>query len=207
MKVIGVTGGVGAGKSEVLRLMEKYFRARVIQADEVGRRLMEPGGATYERILQTFGREFALENGQIDREKLSREIFGSEKKRKILNGIVHPLVHQAIEEEIETLRQDSESSFSCAVVESAILAEGGLADLCDVIWYIHAPEEVRIRRVMETRGYSREKAESVIASQMKEAEYRKICGTVIENGRSLEETREQLRLELGKILDKTVEGN
>ena len=100
MKVIGVTGGMGAGKSEVLRIMEQDFGARVILADEVGRRLMEPGGATYEKILSEFGREFAGADGKIDRQKLAREIFGDEEKRRKINSIVHPLVRQEIEEEI-----------------------------------------------------------------------------------------------------------
>ena len=199
MKVIGVTGGMGAGKSEVLRIMEQEFGARVILADEVGRRLMEPGGASYEKILREFGREFAGPDGKIDRQKLAREIFGDEEKRRKINSIVHPLVRGEIEEEIREARAEELSS--CISVESALLVEGGLEDCCDTLWYIYASPETRIRRVMENRGYTRTKAEQVINSQMGEEEYRRVCAVLIDNSGSLSETRNQVACEMRKILD------
>ncbi|RZT02000.1 dephospho-CoA kinase [Cuneatibacter caecimuris] len=205
MKVIGVTGGMGAGKSEVLRIMEQDFGARVILADEVGRRLMEPGGATYEKILSEFGREFAGADGKIDRQKLAREIFGDEEKRRKINSIVHPLVRQEIEEEIAEARAEkllnNRGVPSCIAVESALLAEGGLEGCCDTLWYIYASPETRIRRVMENRGYTRTKAEQVINSQMEEEEYRRICSVMIDNSGALSDTRSQVSCEMRKILD------
>ena len=96
MRVIGVTGGVGAGKSTVLEYLEKAYHAEVIQADQVGHEVMEPGRRAYEEILNVFGSEILAENGRIDRKALGDVVFASEEKRRKLNAIVHPAVKQEI---------------------------------------------------------------------------------------------------------------
>ena len=96
MRVVGVTGGVGAGKSTVLAYMEKEYHAEVIQADQVGHEVMEPGRRAYEEILNVFGSEILAENGRIDRKALGDVVFASEEKRRKLNAIVHPAVKQEI---------------------------------------------------------------------------------------------------------------
>ena len=129
MKVIGVTGGVGSGKSVILSILEKEYGAQTILADLVAHDLMEPGAKSYMEIVETFGDSILQEDGAIDRQKLGSIVFADEKKLEQLNGITHPNVKEEIKRRIAKIRKKGEASM--IVLEAALLIESGYEDIYD----------------------------------------------------------------------------
>lgn len=195
MKIIGLTGGVGAGKSSVLKWMRETYGAHIIVTDEVGHRLMEPGGASYEGLVNAYGKEILGEDGRICREKLAEIVFRDEESVKKVNGIVHPLVKRAVMEEIASVRNQGTAAY--VVVESALLKEGGLLECCDEIWYLHASVEVRVDRLMKGRGYTKERCMSVMDRQLSETAFCEVADAVIDNSGNFNETKKQIARLLG----------
>lgn len=190
MRLIGITGGIGCGKSFVLEILEKEFKGKVILSDLVAHELMEPGGKSFIEVLKYFGEEILNEQGSIDRRKLGEIVFHDEEKLAILNGITHPNVKAEIENRMERIKEKGEAAF--LALESALLIEAGYEKVCDEIWYIYAREEVRIKRLMEARGYTKEKCLSVMKNQKDEAFYRAHCQVIIDNSNTAEETNRQI---------------
>ena len=190
-QVIGITGGIGCGKSVVMDLLEKEYGAAVILADTVGHDLMKPGAINYNGILERFGTGILLENGEIDRKKLGALVFGNQNNLTALNQITHPNIINEIQSRIDTYRKDDSVSFVC--LESAILFDTGLDKLCDTTWYVYANEKVRIERLMAGRGYTEEYCKTVMAKQTGEDVYREKSDIVIDNSGSVDNTRMQLK--------------
>ena len=179
MKVIGVTGGVGSGKSVILSILEKEYGAQTILADLVAHDLMEPGAKSYMEIVETFGDSILQEDGAIDRQKLGSIVFADEKKLEQLNGITHPNVKEEIKRKIAKIRKKVEASM--IVLEAALLIESGYEDIYDELWYIYTSEENRRIRLKENRGYSDEKIDNIFRSQLSEKTFREHCIEVIDN--------------------------
>lgn len=196
-QVIGITGGIGCGKSAVMNLLEQEYGARVLLADTVGHELMKPGGANYKGITEYFGTEILQENGEIDRKKLGERVFSCDAELAVLNQITHHNIIKEVKQRIQTGMEDDKVPFVC--LESAILLTTDLARLCDQIWYIHAREDVRIERLIAGRGYTAEYCRSVMKKQEEENFYLKYAQVVIDNSGSVEETRQQLSEALGTI--------
>lgn len=190
LPVIGITGGVGAGKSVVMGMLEKDFHAGVILADLVAHELMEPGAVSYEQIVQEFGSSVLAKDGTIDRDALSARVFGHPERLKKLNEITHPNVKKEILSRIERLQQKKKVRF--IAVEAALLIEGGYAEMLDTLWYVYADEETRIKRLMDNRGYSEEKSRAIMKRQLNEDGFRQHCSVVIDNSQGVEELHEQL---------------
>ncbi|MEG7530498.1 MAG: dephospho-CoA kinase [Hungatella sp.] len=185
MRVIGITGGVGAGKSKILDLLKQEYHARVIQADVVAKQLMEPGQIGYERLKVQFGTRFLTKEGLTDRKKLADSMFKDSEVLTTVNGIIHPLVWQQIQDEI------SKSAATLVVVEAALPVENP-RDIYDELWYVYTSVDNRIQRLMESRGYTREKSLSMMANQPSEQAFRALADRVIDNNGSPEETKQQL---------------
>lgn len=190
MKIIGITGGVGCGKSTVLNLIKENYNAFIIMADDVAKELMMPGNAAYNSVVDMFGDGILDNDRQIDRPVLAKIIFENPNKRMVLNSIVHPLVKKTIVEQLTRLKISGEYDY--AFVEAALLIEDHYETFCDEIWYIYAPEQVRRERLKESRGYSDEKIDSMLKSQLKEQEFRDNCRVVIDNCGDIKETLAQL---------------
>lgn len=188
MKVVGITGGVGSGKSRVLEYLETAYGAVVCQMDETARKLQRKGTRCFERITETFGPEILNEDGELDRAALGNAVFSDEEKLRQLNAIVHPEVIREVRRRIQTCGAAGCRLF---VVEAALLPDVG-RELCDELWYIYADEPVRRRRLMESRGYSDEKITQMIASQPQEIRFRETCGIVIDNSGDFEDTKRQI---------------
>lgn len=178
MRVIGVTGGVGAGKSTVLSYLEKEYQAKLILADVVGHEVMEPGKDAYREILSCFGPEILDREGRIDRKVLGSIVFGDPEKLRILNHIVHPAVKKEILRRIAKAGQDGET---CVVVEAALFLEENYDAFCDETWYIYTNEEQRRERLKASRGYTDERVDQILASQKKHEEFLERCQFVIDN--------------------------
>ena len=185
MKILGITGGVGAGKSTVLDFLKEKYHAYVIQADLVGHLVMEPDGSCYDRVVALFGKQVIKNDKTIDRKMVSDVVFGSEIMRQSLDAIIHPAVRQYILNQIE---QQREAGCSLVVVEAALLLEEHYEKFCDKVWYVHTEREIRISRLMENRGYSREKSESIISSQAPDEYFAKHADYIIRNNGDIKDT-------------------
>ena len=182
---------MGAGKSAVLDYLATKPGVRVMLADEIAHELMEPGTDCYEQIRKTFPNEdIYREDGHFDRMKLAKVIFSDEKKRVQMNEIVHPAVKRYVIAEADRGRQEGKPAL--LVLEAALLIEEHYDEICDELWYIYTREDVREARLMESRGYSKEKVQQIFASQLKEAEYRRHCSIVIDNNAGLAEMQHQI---------------
>lgn len=191
MKFIGITGGVGAGKSEVLSYLAKKPGTKVMLADEIAHDLMEPGTECYNQIHGAFaGEDIFLPQGGLDRGKLASVIFSDDKKRLAMNAIVHPAVKCYVQQTAE--RERAEGKTGLLVLEAALLIEEHYDEICDELWYIYTREEIRQKRLMESRGYSPEKVRQIFASQLGEEVYRAACRVVIDNNGTVEEVFAQI---------------
>ncbi len=179
MKIIGITGGVGAGKSEILNFFRQEYGARVLLADEVAHLVMAPGGACYGNLQKLLPKDLFREDGFLDRGALAALLFADENLRSRLNSYVHPAVKEYI---ISALAEEQKAG-TCQlfVIEAALLIEEKYDEICDELWYIFTKEEVRKKRLMESRGYSPQKIADIFASQLSEEEYRAHTQVVIEN--------------------------
>lgn len=189
MKIIGLTGGVGAGKSTVLRCLETDWSAYTIQADQVGHRIIEPGERCYDRMTELFGKQIIKNDKTIDRRMVSDVVFGNEEMRLKLNSLLHPAIKAYI---LEKLEEEQKAGRKIAVVEAALLLEDHYDAFCDKIWYVYTEKEIRIKRLMESRGYTRDRAENMIASQASDAFFRKHADFIIENNGDLKEIYRQI---------------
>lgn len=197
MKVIGLTGGIGSGKSKVASLLQKELKAFIIYTDEIARDQMKRGGCSYHAVVKQFGTEILDEFEEIDRAELAKVIFQKEELVKLLNSLTHPNVHLEVMRLIEEAKAQKEK-YSAIFVETALLFEAGYQEFCDEIWYVHAPKEDRIKRLKESRGYSLEKIDSIMKKQNTEEYFLSHSHVIIENGDSI--TTEELKTQCEKCL-------
>ena len=186
MKTIGLTGGIGSGKSTVSQLLGE-LGAFVIDADKVGHEIYQPGKEAWKQVTAAFGQDILAPDQTIDRKKLGAIIFGSDDARKKLNSIVHPLMFKDIDYRIKEKRADGFTK--PIVVEAAILIEANWLPLADEVWLIVTNKNAVIERVASQRGLSARDTEARIASQLSDAERRKYATLVIENDGSLEDLK------------------
>ena len=189
-RIIGITGGVGAGKSSVLEILKTKYGAKILLADLVAHELMEPGSEGLKRIVDALGNGFLKADGSVDRKALADLLFRDPQALKQVNSIIHPMVWEYMKSSAR------ESEQSLIVIEAAVF-DTAPAGLFDEIWYVYTSEENRIRRLMESRGYTREKCESIIKRQDPEAAYRKMADRVIDNNKTAKETEQQIKEILG----------
>ena len=189
MKIKGITGGVGAGKSTVLDHLEKQYNACVLQADKIGHLVMEPGGICYGQVIALFGKQIIKNDKTIDRKMVSDVVFAHEEMRQKLDDIIHPAVKSYILDKIE---EQKKAGCTLMIVEAALLLEDHYDAFCDKVWYIHTDQEIRIERLMSSRGYTREKAENIIARQATEGFFREHADYIIQNNGDLDETWRQI---------------
>lgn len=189
MKIIGITGGVGSGKSEVVNFIARRWDATVVQADAVGHLLMKPGKSCFDPIVELFGPEILREDGKLDRAKIAEIVFNDKELLGKLNAIVHPAVKRYIKKAIEREREHETELF---VIEAALLIEDNYDEICDELWYIYADEPTRIERLKLHRGYSDEKIRDVFANQLSEEEFSSHCHFEVDNSGDFEDTKAQI---------------
>ena len=189
-KIIGITGGVGAGKSSVLSILKEKFGAKVILADLVAHDLMEPGTEGLLAVTKALGNSFIREDGSVDRKALADLIFRNTDALNKMNSIIHPMVWDWIEKEAVNCDE------KFIVVEAAVF-DTAPQGLFDEMWYVFASEETRMERLMASRGYTKEKCLNIMKKQDSEEVFRSRCGFVINNDGSEEDTERQLEEKLG----------
>ncbi|MHB8587982.1 MAG: dephospho-CoA kinase [Candidatus Dormibacteraceae bacterium] len=187
MKLIGLTGGAGSGKSTVSAMLRE-LGAVVIDADEAAHAAYEPGSPGFDEVVREFGPEY-VRDGRIDRARLGKLVFHDDGARRRLNAIVHPRVRdwmttrttEAVERGAEVVVQDV-----------PLLLENGLEGLYSTVLLVFVPESVQLKRLVESRGLSEDRARAMIAAQMPIEEKRKLAPHVIDNSGTREATRRQV---------------
>lgn len=190
MRVIGITGGVGCGKSAVMDFLAEEYDAEILKADSVGHLLMEPGMPCYRRMTEHFGDRIVKPDKTIDRQAVAAIVFSDERELAVQNGIMHPEIRKYILQQIKQARLYEKKY---CFVEAALLLEDHYDDFCDEVWYIYADVSVRRARLMESRGYPESKIDEIMEKQMTEEEFRSRTAFTVDNSGSLEHTKQQIR--------------
>lgn len=190
--IIGITGGVGTGKSTILKILEQDYNAAIIMADDESRELMMPGQSCYNAVTEYFGPEILTDGpgSLINRARLAEIVFNDSEKLNALNSLNHPLVRIRIEELINQYKTQGKKLI---IIETAILIQAGYLDLIDEMWLICTNLNVRIDRLVSSRGYSIEKIDSIIKSQLSDDEMKAYASFVIDNSYSFESTKLQIQ--------------
>ena len=184
--VLGITGGVGAGKSRILEILKQEYGARIIQADQVAAALEAPGEPGLLALTELFGTEILDRDGSLDRKAFARRIFTDEKALDMVNQVIYPMTWKKIQEMLE------QEPCPVTAVEAALFNEESRS-LCRHLVFIDTSEENRILRLMEGRGYSREKCLDIMKNQPDRAYFLQLSDYVIDNNGSLEAVRSQVR--------------
>ncbi|MEU0476552.1 dephospho-CoA kinase [Streptomyces olivaceus] len=187
---VGLTGGIGAGKSEVSRLLVDCG-AVLIDADRIAREVVEPGTPGLAAVVEAFGADVLTEDGRLDRPKLGSIVFADRERLAALNSIVHPLVG----ERSRTLEEAAEAAAEDAVVvhDVPLLTENGLAPLYDVVVVVDADPATQLDRLVRLRGMSEQDARARMAAQATREQRREIADLVVDNDVPLEELRRRVR--------------
>jgi dephospho-CoA kinase len=176
MLLVGLTGGIGSGKSTVADLLAEHG-AVVIDADDLARRAVAPGTDGFDRVVETFGREVLDPNGDIDRAKLAQIVFAEPARLRGLEAIVHPEVARLLVEAIEPYR-DTDRVIVYAV---PLLAERGLGEGFDVVVVVVADVDRRVERLMRDRGMTADEVRARIAAQLSDKERARVADVLLDN--------------------------
>ena len=197
MKIIGLTGGIGSGKSTVADILAG-LGAVVIDTDKLDHEAFRHGTEAWRRVVAAFGEEILAENDEIDRRKLGEIVFADPAKRVQLDGIMHPAVHQLVLAQLEEHRR---RGVAVVVLEVPLLFEGAsdLRPLLDEIWVTAAPEAAVLARLQARNGMAREAALARIRSQMPVEEKRKRADVVIDNNGSFEELKDRVEAQWRRL--------
>ncbi|MDP2892049.1 MAG: dephospho-CoA kinase, partial [Bacillota bacterium] len=180
MKIIGLTGSIGAGKSTITQYLAEKG-AYIICADKIARDVVRPGTPGHKAVKKEFGDEYFLPDGQLDRKKLGKRVFSDPAALAKLNAILHPLIAGAIAERIKRCRKRA------VVVSAALLIEAGWDSMADEVWLVRTDDAVRLERLVENKGMSRQEALSIMHAQMPQEEKKKHARIVIDNSSTLED--------------------
>lgn len=199
MLILGITGGVGSGKSKILYDLSSLYGAYIVETDKLAHTLMEPEQTVYQAVVEAFGTEIlqAEEPYAIDRAKFAQIVFADKEKLAQLNALTHPAVKAWIRKDIEEKRKQDVKIY---VIEAALLIQDGYKEICDEIWYIYVDEETRIKRLMKQRGYTEERCRAMFHSQEPESYYRKYADFTINNQLDYENSSKQLKDRLNILL-------
>lgn len=190
MRFIGITGGIGAGKSELLCYIQRHYRCEIYLADQAAHEVKQAGTACYRQLVELLGRDILDPRGEIDRQRMAERIFASSDLLEQVNHIIHPAVKEYLLNRLKTARVKGEAELF--FVEAALLVECGYGGLVDEMWYIYTDEETRRRRLSQSRGYSGERIDQIMDSQLSEQAFRNACDFVIDNSGALEESFRQI---------------
>jgi dephospho-CoA kinase len=183
---VGLTGGIGSGKSEVSRRLVS-LGAVLVDADAVAREVVEPGTPGLAAVTEEFGEEILRPDGTLDRDRLGTIVFADEQRRARLNAIVHPLVGTRMQELVEDAPDDA-----IVVYDVPLLTENDLAGLYDLVVVVDAPVEEQVRRLTELRGMTEEAARARIAVQATREQRRAVADRVIDNSGTIESLAAQV---------------
>lgn len=183
--IIGLTGGIGSGKSTVGDILSQWG-IEVIDADEVGKTLQKRGAKGWRKIFESFGWPYITASGDLNRKKLAHCIFSNNERRNVLNAIMHPLIHDEVQQRFE-------SSKKWVVLDSPLLIESGFYRLVDELWVVNSSPEDQRRRIMARDGISNQDADRRMQSQMPTREKVNYATRIINNTGGYDDLRDEVR--------------
>ncbi|MBN19127.1 MAG: dephospho-CoA kinase [Chloroflexi bacterium] len=195
MFVIGLTGGIGTGKTLVSNILSS-LGASLINADKIGHKIYEPNSDGWIEVIKTFGKEILNENQEIDRKKLGSIVFKDKKYLDQLNSITHPRIYSEIESELEI---NSNNGVKVSVVEAALLIEANWTSIANQVWITVAKENTIYNRLETRDGLNIEAIKSRISSQMPSKEKLKFADVIIENDSSIKDLETKVKYYWKKI--------
>jgi len=196
MKVIGLTGGIGSGKSTVAQFLAE-LGAVILNADEVGHEALKPDTEIWREVVTAFGRQIVTLDGNIDRKKLGKIVFGNAEALSRLNQIMHPRMYALVKNQLEEYRRQGTR---VVVLEAPLLLEAGWTPLVDEVWVTTASEATVLKRLEERSGMSQAESLTRIHSQLSSTERIKHADVVINTDCDLDELRSRVK-ELGQRLE------
>lgn len=185
--ILGLTGNIASGKTTVGLMLLELGATTYVDADHAVHELYLPGRPLVPRLVEAFGPEILAPDGGVDRKVLGQIVFGDREKLRLLESIVHPAVQSALVGRLRALPPDG-----IGVLDAIKLVESGYAPLCHAVWLVTSPEEVQLRRLVESRGMSAEEARLRLAAQPDLGPKRAAATEIIENGGTLDDLRRQV---------------
>ena len=189
MKVIGLTGGIGSGKTTVSQCLAE-LGAIILDADKLGHEAYKPDTEAWREVVATFGRQILTPSGEIDRKKLGEIVFSNPESLSRLNQIMHPKMYDMMKAQIEGYRQQG---VAVVVLEAAILIEANWTSLADEVWVTVAPEDKVLKRLKEQRGLDEEQTLARIRSQLSAEERAQHADVIINNEGDLDEVKAKVK--------------
>ena len=196
MKIIGLTGGIGSGKSTVARFLAD-LGAAVLDLDRVGHDALKPEGKAWQQVVNAFGRGILAPDGEIERSRLGDIVFKDRHALLRLNRIIHPVIDGIVADKIEEYRRRGAKA---VVLEAAAMIESGKTAQAEEIWTTVAPEETVLTRLRERSGYSEVKSKARINTQLSNEERIKRAAVVIDTDCTLDELKTRVMIEWQKLL-------
>ena len=195
MKIIGITGGVGAGKTTLLTALNEVIPSYILLSDEAAHKVEKSGTECFNELIDLLGKDVLSDDGEIDKKKMASMIFSDGELLSKINAIVHPAVKKYILDEIKKEKDKNEKELF--FIEAALLIECGYKEIVDEMWYVYASDDVRRRRLKESRSYSDEKIDNIFASQLSDEEFRRNSDFVIDNSGTVEDSISQILKRIG----------
>ncbi|MCK9494816.1 MAG: dephospho-CoA kinase [Dehalococcoidia bacterium] len=189
MTIIGLTGGIAAGKSTAAEILREYG-ATVIDADRLGHRSYEPGTPGFQKVVNAFGHDLVAKDGTIDRRILGGKVFGAPGELERLNAIVWPEIRALIKDEVKQIRASEDDPI--IVLEAAVLLEAKWQDLCDEVWVVLTPVKTAVARLKERNNLAEDAAMARINAQMSNKERSAQADVKIENAGDEDELRQRV---------------
>ena len=208
MRFVGITGGIGSGKSVVMKYLSTHTNCEIVYADDLAKELYAPGTKLNTAMREAFSKEkgyseeLFLEGGAVNSPVFVKEVLSDDTSREKLNALVHPAVKEEVLRRVKEHREKKDIDYF--FLEAALLIEDGYKQLCDELWYVSVTEENRKARLKENRGYTDERIDEAFAMQLQEYEFLDACCVVIDNNGSEEETYAQLERILSLRKPRTV---
>ena len=199
MKIIGLTGGIGSGKSTVAQFLAE-MGAIVVDLDKTGHDVLESDDEVREKLIKEFGKGILTDNGEINRENLAEIVFNDDGALQKLNGIVHPAIDRVINDKLDECQRQG---VGAVVLEAAAMIEAGRAPLYDEIWVTTVPESTVLERLARRTGYSGEEAKKRIRAQIASEERVQRADVVIDTDCSLDELRERVAAKWKKFRERS----
>ena len=184
MRVIGLTGGIASGKSTVSVYLA-HKGVKIIDADKISREICEPGQPGYIKIVQEFGSGYLKADGSLNRRELGKLVFSDPKKLSVLEGLLHPLIEKEIKKQID-------GAAGPVVIDAPLLHKAGLEKICSEVWVVTAPDDLRIKRILERDGITEQEAQKRLESQIPQAELAKNADFVFVNSGKPQELYRQI---------------
>ncbi|GAA0288434.1 dephospho-CoA kinase [Gracilibacillus halotolerans] len=193
--IIGLTGNIASGKTTIANILHETYHFPIIDADLIARKVVEPGEMALSQLVDIFGEEIVLDNGELNRAKLGKIVFQDDAKRQQLNNIVHPAIRKRMVEEKDKLLDEG---YKHIVMDIPLLFENKLTYLVDKTLVVYTKEEIRLQRLMKRNGFTEEEARNRMNAQMDAEEKKKLADEWIDNSGSKSSSKEQLETILEK---------